>query len=224
MRQLLLDLLPESTPTLANFIPGANEEALSAFSYWLAAPEGEESAFLFWGDPGSGKSHLLQASGFFYLDIKQDRACANLPETASHLAVDHVELLAETGQIALFHAFNQIHARRGKLLVAAAAPPAQLILREDLRTRLGSGLVYRLNTLSDAEKKTALAGIAATRSLPLGDDGLDYLLSHASRDMRILAATMAALDCYSLEQKRPLTVPFLRAMLGNPLRESCLEP
>ncbi|MCL2074870.1 MAG: DnaA regulatory inactivator Hda [Betaproteobacteria bacterium] len=216
MRQLLLDLLPGNAPSLENFIPGANEEALCAFQDWLVAPSGEETAFLLWGEPGSGKSHLLKASGFFYLDAKQDRASSSLPETACNLAVDHIESLDETGQIALFHAFNQIRLYHGKLLVAAAAPPAKLTLREDLRTRLGSGLVYRLNALSDAEKKTALAFIAAARSLPLGDDGLDYLISHANRDMRILASTLAQLDRYSLEQKRPITVPFLRAMLDKP--------
>lgn len=224
MRQLLLDLLPDSLPSLDNFVPGANEEALSAFKHWLAAPEGEEAVFLLWGAPGSGKSHLLKASGFFYLEAEADKACSHLPERISRLAVDHVEQLDESGQIALFHAFNRIRTQGGKLLFAASAPPANLTLREDLRTRLGSGLVYQLHALSDTEKKTALAQIAAARSLPLAEEGLDYLLSRASRDMRILTATLAALDRYSLEQKRPITVPFLRAVLGNPLNQPNPEP
>ena len=223
MRQLLLDLLPESAPSLANFIPGANTEALSAFQDWLAAPPGAEAVFLFWGEPGSGKSHLLRASGFFYVDGRENPSARHLPEAPSCLALDHVEHLDQAGQIALFNAFNRIRADNGKLLLATAAPPAQLTLREDLRTRLGSGLVYRLNPLSDEEKKTALAAIAAARSLPLNDDGLDYLINHASRDMRILAATLAALDRHSLEQKRPITVPFLRTMLGKPLSDLPLE-
>jgi DnaA family protein len=220
MRQLLLDLLPECAPSLDNFISGTNEEALSEFHHWMADSSGKETAFLFWGEPGSGKSHLLQASEFFYVDATEGGA--NFPENICQLAVDHIEHLDETGQIALFHAFNRIRTCNGKLLLAAAAPPAQLTLREDLRTRLGSGLVYRLNALSDTEKKTALAAIAAARSLPLGSDGLDYLINHSSRDMRILAATLAALDRYSLEQKRPITVPLLRTMLGKPI--TSLEP
>jgi len=219
MRQLLLDLLPENPPSLENFVPGANEEALAALQHWLATSSSEETAFLFWGEPGSGKSHLLHASGFFYLDARQDTACSHLPAALSSLAVDHVERLDATGQIALFHVFNQFRAEGGKLLLAATAPPAQLALREDLRTRLGSGWVYKLQPLSDDEKKTALAQIAIARSLPLAEEGLDYLLSHASRDMRILAATLDALDRHSLEQKRPITAPFLRAILGNSQNE-----
>jgi len=218
MRQLLLDLLPKSAPSLENFVPSANEEAVTALRHWLLAPLREETAFLFWGAPGSGKSHLLQASGFFYLDARQNVACSHLPATLSSLAVDHVEELDESGQIALFHVFNQLRTEGGKLLVAASAPPAKLDLREDLRTRLGSGWVYRLQPLSDDEKKTALAQIAATRSLPLAKESLDYLLSHASRDMRTLTAILAALDRHSLEQKRPITVPFLRAILDNSKR------
>ncbi|MDR0233867.1 MAG: DnaA regulatory inactivator Hda, partial [Zoogloeaceae bacterium] len=70
MRQLLLDLLPECPPTLENFVPGANEEALAAFKHWLAAPEETDTAFFVWGEPGSGKSHLLRASGFSCLDAE----------------------------------------------------------------------------------------------------------------------------------------------------------
>ena len=36
MRQLILDLLPDSPPTLDNFVPGGNEEALATLTGWLA--------------------------------------------------------------------------------------------------------------------------------------------------------------------------------------------
>jgi DnaA family protein len=36
--------------------------------------------------------------------------------------------------------------------------------------------------------------------------------------MRSLAALLVALDRYSLEHKRPITLPLLRAVLQNPLR------
>jgi DnaA family protein len=36
MRQLILDLLPESPPTLDNFVAGGNAETLALFTEWLA--------------------------------------------------------------------------------------------------------------------------------------------------------------------------------------------
>ena len=59
----------------------------------------------------------------------------------------------------------------------------------------------------------ALATQAEARGLRLPQDALDYLLARAPRDMRSLAALLAALDRYSLEQKRAITVPLLREVL-----------
>jgi DnaA family protein len=86
-------------------------------------------------------------------------------------------------------------------------------LREDLRTRLGSGLIYRLHALTDSEKIEALATQAGARALRLPPDALNYLLAHAPRDMRSLTALLAALDRYSLEHKRAITMPLLREVL-----------
>lgn len=216
MRQLLLDLLPETPPSLDNFVPGGNGETLAALTAWLAGGHGE-SSLLLWGEPGSGKSHLLLASGFCYRDARQDPDLAGLEELPENLAVDHVEALSAAGQIALFNAFNRIRAARGRLLTAAAQAPAHLALRDDLRTRLGYGLIYRLLPLSDAEKAAAIQHQAAERAMKFPREALDYLLRHAPRDMRALSALVVALDHYSLEQKRPITLPLLREVLASPL-------
>ena len=96
MRQLLLDLLPESPPTLDNFVPGGNAETLAALTGWLAGARAETS-FCLWGEAGSGRSHLLQACGFTYVDAACDPALATA-SAAEQLAVDHVDALDETGR------------------------------------------------------------------------------------------------------------------------------
>lgn len=233
MRQLILDLLPETPPSLDNFVVGGNGEALAGLAAWLR-PGNRETLLLFWGEPASGKTHLLRASGARYVDALDDRALAALGDpsaaknvvelnaagknaapnaAAADYAIDNVEALDERGQIALFSLFNRLHAAGGRLLAAAAAPPQQLALREDLRTRLGSGLIYRLQPLSEAEQDAALAAQAARRGLRLPAGALAYLRSRAPRDMRSLSALLAALDHYSLEQRRPITLPLLREAL-----------
>jgi len=99
-------------------------------------------------------------------------------------------------------------------VAAGAAPPSQLPLREDLRTRLAWGLVYQLHPLADAEKAAALRAQAAARGLVLGSDVIDYLLTHLPRDMRTLAAALEALDAFALAQKRSLTLPLVRQWLA----------
>jgi DnaA family protein len=218
MRQLLLDLLPETPPSLENFVPGANGETLAALSTWLVGDNDARraSVFLLWGEAGSGKSHLLKASGLPCYDARLDPALTALEaDGAEYLAVDHVEALNPAGQIVLFTRFNRIHAHQGRLLCAAATAPAHLALREDLRTRLGYGLIYRLQPLSDAEKSAALADQAQKRAMRFPHEARAYLLAHASRDMRTLSALVTALDRYSLEQKRPITLPLLREVLAD---------
>jgi DnaA family protein len=211
MRQLILDLLPETPPTLDNFVPGGNAETLAALSGWLAGAQ-HETSFCLWGELGAGCSHLLLASGFAYVDAALDSSLSGAT-SAGQMAVDHVESLNETGQIALFNHFNRLKMASGMLLTATNQPPAHLALREDLRTRLGSGLIYRLQPLSDHVKAAALAAQAKDRALKLSPEAIDYLMRHAPRDMRTLSSFIVALDRYTLEHKRAVTLPLLRELL-----------
>lgn len=215
MRQLLLDLLPATSPSLDNFVPGGNAETLAAFTGWLAGTP-DETAFFLWGEAGAGSSHLLLASGFTYVDAAQDPDLATLTDT-DLLAVDHVERLSPAGQIVLFNTYNRYRADGGRLLGAARQPPQHLALREDLRTRLGQGLIYRLHALSDEEKAGALARQAKERAMKMPPETITYLMHHAPRNMRVLAACIEALDRYSLEHKRAITLPLLRELLNENL-------
>lgn len=216
MRQLILDLLPQAPPRLDNFVAGGNSETLTGLAAWLA-PENREPSLLLWGEAGAGKTHLLRAVGGEYHDAATDPKLTTIDETQLLHAVDNVEALSGDGQIALFNLFNRLRAAGGRLLTSASQPPLQLALREDLRTRLGSGLIYRLQPLSDDEKIAALGALAQARGLRLPPDALDYLLARAPRDMRSLTAVLAALDRYSLEHKRAITLPLLREVLHSPL-------
>ena len=225
MRQLILDLLPEMPPSLDNFVVGGNGEALAGLAAWLT-PDNGDTSLLLWGERASGKTHLLRASGARYFDTLDDGSLTGLDESGAtdmtenaataFYAIDNVEALDERGQIVLFNLFNRLRAAGGRLLASATVPPQQLAVREDLRTRLGSGLIYRLHPLSEAEQDAALDAQAARRGLRLPAGALAYLRSRAPRDMRSLSALLAALDRYSLEQRRPITLPLLREILQAP--------
>jgi len=216
MRQLILELLPEAPPRFDNFVAGGNAEALTGLAAWLA-PESREPSLLLWGESGSGKSHLLRASEGHYYDAVADPDLADIGEPLDFHAVDSIEALSDAGQIALFNLFNRLRASGGRLLTAASRPPRQLELREDLRTRLGSGQIYQIHALTDDEKIAALTTQASARGLRLPPDALDYLLARAPRDMRSLMGLLAALDRYSLEHKRAITLPLLRDVLQTTL-------
>lgn len=229
MRQLLLDLPAEKPQTLDSFVAGVNTELMQLLQRLAqGTPNGLDERFVYiWGEAGAGKTHLLQAmrtgANALYLagDASEDDFRYQ-PATTLYL-LDDCQKLTPAAQIAAFNLFNQIREQGGCLIAAGAAAPAALALREDLRTRLGWGLIYQLHGLSDEEKIEALNHTATVRGLTLSPGVLPYLITHFARDMRSLSAALDALDQYSLETKRPMTLPLLRDLLqrgaGSPPRE-----
>ncbi len=215
MRQLILDIRPDSPPDFANYLPGPNGEAVAALLVHQAG-QGRDPLIYLWGEAGVGKSHLLQAwaraTGALLLDARQD-----LPEPpVAMLAVDGVGDLDGENQIRLFSLINAVREQGGLLVAAGALPPAQMGLRPDLATRLAQGLVFRLHPLSDADKAAALAVRAEGHGLRLPEEVIRYLLTHSRRDLPRLLATVDALDTFSLSRKRPVSVPLLKEMLQQP--------
>jgi DnaA family protein len=215
LSQLPLDLLQPAPPTLANFVAGRNGEAVDVLAR-LARGPGFDAApariVYLWGEPGSGRSHLLAAlagrPGAYAW--RADSA----PEAPGLALVDDVETLDAAAQVALFNRLNAVRAQADAACVATGPlPPSKLALREDLRTRLAWGLVLQLHPLSDAEKSAALRAHAASTGLELPDDVLAALLARLPRDMRTLVAALDALDAYALARKRPLTLTLLREWL-----------
>jgi DnaA family protein len=199
MRQLPLPISPAAEPSLDNYVAGANAEALERVRA-LAAGRLKEAIVYLWGEPGSGRTHLLRAA-----------ASAN---TAMVIA-DEVETLEDLAQQALFIAINAARDGGPPVLAAGNAPPSRLELREDLRTRLGWGLVYHLKPLTDAEKALHLRSEAARRGLRLTDEVVWYLLNHLPRDLGSLYAILDRLDRHSLAKQRAITLPFVREALSN---------
>ena len=193
MRQLSLAISPPPQPTLDNFVPGANAELLARLREFQAGTFPDVVLYL-WGEAGSGKSHLL-------------RACAG------PVVVDDVEKLDEASQIGLFNAINEARQSGGKVLAAGNAPPAQLPLREDLRSRLAWGLVYQVKPLTDEQRAVFLRGEAGRRGIHVGDDVIGYLLSHVRRDPPSLVAILGELDRASLESRRRITLALVRETL-----------
>lgn len=222
MSQLLLDIAPDRQPTLENFVVGRNLELLSALRHALAG--GSEHCFYVWGETGSGKSHLLQACVRAALDMQQNAIYAHgsvppqvMEMGAAVVAVDDVEQLDDAAQIGLFNLYNRTRDSGAMLLVSGRESPLHLKLRDDLRTRLGWGLVYQVHVLSDEEKAQALVQHARSRGFVLPPEVTQYLLRHGRRDLPSLMAILDALDAHSLRLHRAPSVPLLKEVMQQEL-------
>jgi DnaA family protein len=217
VKQLVLDLIPAPTPTFDNFVPGKNREALDALRDAVRA-SAPARVLYFWGVPGSGKTHLLRAvSGLAGTSLlSQDDVAQRASDDAGQLriAVDDVTHFTDAAQVGLFNLINRTLQADGLswIAVSGSAAPRDLSLRPELSSRLGSGLVFQLHPLTDEEKSDALRAHAKARGFALREDVIAYLLRHARRDLASLISFLDALDRYSLETGREITLPLLREM------------
>jgi DnaA family protein len=218
--QLILELAPAPAPTFESFVPGRNRALVEALSALAAGRTSTQVVYL-WGEAGSGKSHLLAAA---YTAALFARRTALLVEYVADLdgavdgggllAIDDVDALPESAQVKVFDLFNRVRSAGGAFAAAGTCTPARLPLREDLRTRVLSGLVFQVHSLSDDEKAAALTAHAVERGIGLPEEVVAYLLRRLPRDLGTQFAVLEAVDRYALSRKRPVTLPLVREALA----------
>jgi DnaA family protein len=224
-QQLILELIPAPPPTLDNFIVGRNAAAVDAIKHC-----GNGRAVYLWGPDGAGRSHLLQARCGAVTDaiyVHPSNAQSLLERILNDeitfpklVAVDDVNHLDDETQGQLFALYNLWRASAASpnafaLIVSGSFSPQAMPIREDLRTRLGWDLVFRLEHLSDQDRAQALNNQARERGLQLAPEVVNWLLTHYTRDMSRLITLINNLDHYSLEKQRGITLPLLREFLAQ---------
>ncbi len=227
MKQLALDIGIATGPTFAGFFAGSNEAALRHLELWVGASGGpavhSPVPTYLWGEGGSGKTHLLES---VRTALKEQGASVGwlhpgvgeppeFDERWGAVLMDDVHLFSAVQQHAAFNWFVNAQTLQRGVVAAGALPPADLLLREDLRTRLGWGHVFQLQVPSEPERRAVLRQAADARGVMLSDEVLDYVLHRFSRDLGSLMELLTQLDGYALQTQRAITIPMIRAMLEN---------
>ncbi|MCE2857982.1 MAG: DnaA regulatory inactivator Hda [Comamonadaceae bacterium] len=227
MKQMALDIGLHTTPTLDSFFAGPNSAALQHLRLWTTSQMPSPVPTYLWGESGSGKSHLLRAAqtelsssgvSVGWLDADQNER-VNFDESWTAVLMDDVHLYnLEQQQLAFNWFVNALTPKSGSprwVLAAGMLPPADLKLRDDLRSRLGWGHVYGLQVLSDTERRAVLRSEADARGLFLSDEVMSYMLSRFSRDLSSLMILLDHLDQFALQTKRAITIPLIKSMLES---------
>ena len=227
--QLPLGFEPGELFTFESFIAGNNSVA-TALAQQTAMGKGENQLY-FWGEPGLGKSHLLQAS--CNLAAKNQRTVCYLTpaeilsqsaemfdglEQLELICLDDIEvwLTDKAREIALFDLINRVRENNNRLMLASAFPPDEVFVKlPDLRSRLSWGPVFQLQSLSDKEKFQALRYRARQNGLELPENVADYLMQRYPRDMFGLFERLAMLDKASMAMQRRLTIPLIKSVFAE---------
>ena len=233
--QLPLGFEPGELFTFDSFVAGDNSVAAGLAQQMslldAKGSNGTEKQLYFWGEPGRGKSHLLQAS--CNLAAKnQHTVCYLTPteilgqsvdifdglEQIELICLDDIEawLIDNTWETALFDLINRVRENSSCLMMASAkSPDEDFVKLPDLRSRLSWGPVFHLQELSDKEKYQALSFRARQSGLELPENVADYLMQRYPRDMFGLFERLAVLDKASMAMQRRLTVPLVKSVFAE---------
>lgn len=224
--QMALPIALSDKASFSNFCVGNNDELIEALHSCVQLREPQ--LVFFYGNGGSGKSHLLFAAmrlageeviNTSYLSLADPKVNEQMLEMidAKHLiCIDDVHKWVgdDDKEQALFTLFEQIKHAGGQLLISASQAPDNCGFElRDLVSRLASGLVYPLHALSEEQQFAALKLRANHRGLVISDDTVRYLLSRSSRDTSELFDILDQIDQASLIEKRKVTIPFLQTLL-----------
>jgi len=201
-------------------VAAPNADAVAWLDRW---PDWPAPALVIHGAPGCGKSHLCQvylsASGGRAVSIDALRATTppDLVGAAPALVIDDVDAALAAGlEHELFHLYNFIaESRRHLLMTAAAAPSRWDVKLADLRSRLNAAMACEIGPPDDPLMAAVLVKLFADRQLKIDDGVLAFLLARMERSFDAARRAVAALDAAALAEKRNITVPLAREVLGR---------
>jgi DnaA family protein len=225
MSQLPLALKLKAQAAFASFVAGPNGHAIEHVRA-VASGERPESIWLF-GSRHTGKTHLLAAACreagergstamFLAPDQGDDPGLVAELEALDLIALDDMHRVAGLAawEAALFSLFDS-RLQRGGLIVTANAPPRECgFALPDLVSRAASMALYRLEYLGDEDLEAAVLVHARERGLSLDTAAVSYLLQRVSRDLGQLTGWLDRIDRHSLAEKRRVTIPLLREVIG----------
>jgi len=228
VKQLPLSVTFREDAVFDDFLPGDNAQTVGALRHALARLD--DHLLYLWGAPGSGLSHLLQAAVHelqtqglegVYLPLAEcleygTEALEGLDEL-DVVALDDIDLIIgrPEWEEAVFHLFNRLRDTGRVLMVTSHSSPLhQSIELPDLKSRLSWGLTFQVQPLSDEQKMDWLIWKARRRGLTLEPDVAAFLINRVARSMNVLVEAFDKLDQHSLAEKRRLTIPFVKSVLG----------
>jgi DnaA regulatory inactivator Hda len=214
--QLPLDLGHRPALGRADFLVApSNAAAVAWLDRWPLWPA---PALALYGHKGSGKTHLAHVfaarAGARFIDpaaLATERVPTLLGEARAAIVDDATTAAAEP----LLHLYNVLAEQQGHLLLAAREPPAHwAIALPDLRSRLLACPAVALSPPDEALIGALLVKLFADRQLAVGDDIVTYLTLRLERSFDAVLQAVATLDQAALAERRRITVPLARRVLG----------
>lgn len=215
---LALDAPPGSARRDDLVVGPANAQALAWIDRW---PDWTGPGLVVHGPAGCGKTHLAriwaeQAGAISLAPGAEpgDLAAAGARAVLLDDAPSWLAARGAGGEHALLHVHNLLQQAGGSILLTAREPASRWgVALPDLRSRLNALPAVAVTAPDDAMLAAVLAKLFADRQMPPDGEVLNWIVARVERRFEVLAPIVATLDRAALAAKRPVTLPFARAVL-----------
>lgn len=225
VRQLPLELAREDPCVFDNFYNGSNAEVVSALKGYVDQDGG--LPLWLWGAPATGKTHLLLATVRAATDAGLSSAympahggfkpgALDALRRIDLLCIDDADRLAGVAEVeeAMGGLCRELERRGARLVLAAASTPAGAgYRRDDMRTRLSSGQIWKMSPLTDEERLEAVQLRVRCRGITLPETTARFLMRRVRRNPADLFLLVDRLAALAAARSKRLTVPFVRLAL-----------
>ncbi|MEY4366390.1 MAG: chromosomal replication initiator protein DnaA [Actinomycetota bacterium] len=234
--------------TFENFVKGAsNQFALAAALRVAETPGRSYNPLFIYGSAGLGKTHLLQAIGWYvhahyahyevryvstetflneYVDAIRTNSTAAFKRRYREvdvLLIDDIQFIEgkEGLQEEFFHTFNSLHGANKQIVITSdRTPDAIPTLEERLASRFRWGLITDIQP-PDVETRLAILRNKAERdSTPLPADVLEFIASNITSNIRELEGALIRVAAYANLTRETPTVEMAESQLADLLTGS----
>lgn len=219
--QLPLDFPVRAAQEREDFlVADSNEDAVAWIDCW---PGWSGRMLLLVGPAGSGKSHLAAvwrrmsgAENVSLADLARGGIDALIRHAGRPLLLEDLdrEIMTSDEEETLFHLFNLLREGEGSLLMTARQAPVGWALKlADLRSRLGTVAIARIEEPCDGLFAALLIKHFSDRQLAVPPEVVQYIITRLERSFAAAERFVARLDRHALAGKRKITLALVRDLL-----------
>ena len=237
-QQLLLNFPSYPEYYFSNFVvsDGSRIAFETAKEFCSPNPATYQALYLF-GQKNLGKTHLLLSMGNHAAEMGLRAVCIQGHDFVNKMAddlspntlqameqllnvdfflMDNVENLAHSpkAQEKLYHIYNQMMDKGGKLAFTASLPPDKNSAMESyLTSRFQWGMVAEIKPIDDSTTAKIILKLAKDINLVLPESIIQFLLSRIPRDFISIQNAVSIINKESYVQKKKVTLPLVKMAL-----------